>query len=277
MLQSDLLFLLGGLAAGILLASFASIFCHRAKGRTASGLLNAARAEAARLQVDARHEAERLVTDSAREIETVRAGAEVEGKMASLKLREEVEKEAVKRREELDRLEKRALDREQSLDRRNQDIKEQEGRIASRDGDLKKKVQELEQFRCQQKAVVHVRPESVSQFIQDFFGNIVLKIVGQVAIEKRYHSLAVGHLDQTLPVRILVKQSPKTFKCLHVWMCARAAKQHLVLQLFTGQCVLRRHPADKTSPSSWQSLRAVQLVVHLSGRLLLQPTSLGRF
>ena len=130
MLQSDLLFLLGGLAAGILLASFASIFYHRAKGRTASGLLNAARAEAARLQVDARHEAERLVTDSAREIETVRAGAEVEGKMASLKLREEVEKEAVKRREELDRLEKRALDREQSLDRRSQDIKEQESRVA---------------------------------------------------------------------------------------------------------------------------------------------------
>jgi ribonuclease Y len=94
--------------------------------------------------VDALHEAERLVADSAREIETVRSAALVEGKMASLQLREEVEKEAVKRREELDRLEKRALDREQSLDRRTQDIKEQESRVAARDGELKKKIQELE-------------------------------------------------------------------------------------------------------------------------------------
>ena len=144
MVQSDLLYLLGGIAAGILLASLASVFYHRAKGRTAAGLLNDARAEAARLQVEARHTAERLVADSAREIETVRAAALVEGKMSTLKLREEVEKEAAKRKEELDRLEKRAMDRDQALDRRNQDIKEQESRIAARDGELRKKMQELE-------------------------------------------------------------------------------------------------------------------------------------
>jgi len=66
MVLSDLLFLLGGIAAGILLASLASTFYHRAKSRTASSILSAAKAEAARVQVDARHSAERLVADSAR-------------------------------------------------------------------------------------------------------------------------------------------------------------------------------------------------------------------
>jgi ribonucrease Y len=144
MLQPNLLPLSGGFVAGILLASVTSVIYHRARRRTAVGIVNAAKAEAVRLQVDSRHEAERMVADSAREIETVRAAALVEGKMATLKLREEVEKEAVKRRDELDRLEKRALDREQSLDRRSQDIKEQEGRIASRDGEIKKRLQDLE-------------------------------------------------------------------------------------------------------------------------------------
>ena len=144
MLQPYILPLIGGFAAGILLASLGSLLYHRARQSTAQAILTDAKAEAARVQADARHEAERMVADSAREIETVRAGALVEGKMATLKLREEVEKEAAKRREELDRLEKRAIDREQSLDRRSQDIKEQENRIASRDGDLKKKTQDLE-------------------------------------------------------------------------------------------------------------------------------------
>ncbi len=142
MLQQNLLFLLGGLAAGLLLATLASLAYHRVKGSTAAAMLSAARADAARIQVDARHAAERTVADSAREIETVRAGALVEGKMATLKLREEVEREAAKRREELDRLDKRALEREQSLDRRGQELKEQENRNAARDGDLRKRSQE---------------------------------------------------------------------------------------------------------------------------------------
>lgn len=144
MLTPSLLPLLGGLAAGLLLATIISIVYHRTRRKTAAELLNAARAEAARVQVDARHEAERMVADSSREIENVRAAAVLEGKMATLKLREEVDRDALRRREELERLEKRALDREQSLDRRTSDIKEQENRLAVRDSDLKRKVQDLE-------------------------------------------------------------------------------------------------------------------------------------
>jgi ribonuclease Y len=144
MLQPNLLPIAGGFAAGVLLALVASFTYNRARKKTAAGILNDAKAEAARLQVDSRHEAERMVTDSAREIENLRAAALLEGKMATIKLREEVEKDAARRREELERLERRVQDREQSLDRRSTEIKELESRVASRDGELKKKMQELD-------------------------------------------------------------------------------------------------------------------------------------
>src|ERR1041384_3970683 len=104
---TELLPVLGGLAAGVLLASAGSWLYLRARKRTAAALLTGAAATAA--------ETLRKATADA---EQARAAAALEGKMEALRLREEGEREIARRREEADRADRRAEEREKAATRR---------------------------------------------------------------------------------------------------------------------------------------------------------------
>lgn len=108
---SALLPWLGGAAAGILLGLLIMQAVARARRRDARSLMDAARAEA-------RAVAERAT----REAEQARAAAVLEGKSEALRLREEVERDVARRREDADRTDRRLEERERELGRRTEEL-----------------------------------------------------------------------------------------------------------------------------------------------------------
>ncbi len=132
--QPFLLPLLGGVAAGLIVAVVAITLYIRAQKKEAAGIVATARVEA-----------ERLVAEGRREVEAARAQAALEGRMETIRLREEVDREVQRRREELERLERRAEDRERSLDRKLGEVREQEKRLEAREGEARRRLEELEQ------------------------------------------------------------------------------------------------------------------------------------
>ncbi len=135
------LMLLAGLALGLLVATSLIYGYLRIKRRTAAALLANARTESGTLLADARKEAERVKT-----------AAVVEGKMAALKVREEIEEELKKRREEIDRMarrveesERNAQRRSDQLDHREKDQTAREQRAADTEAQLRQKEGEVEQ------------------------------------------------------------------------------------------------------------------------------------
>jgi ribonuclease Y len=118
---TELLPVLGGLAAGVLLASAGSWLYLRARKRTAAALLTGAAATAA--------ETLRKATADA---EQARAAAALEGKMEALRLREEGEREIARRREEADRADRRAEEREKASTRRAEQLEQQEKAVTGR-------------------------------------------------------------------------------------------------------------------------------------------------
>src|SRR5688572_518221 len=95
--QSLLVPALAGVAAGLVVALLFIALYTRSQRRSASGIVASARADA-----------ERMRKDSARQAEAARSEALVAAKMETLKLREDVDREAQRRREEFERLELRA-------------------------------------------------------------------------------------------------------------------------------------------------------------------------
>src|ERR1051326_581088 len=118
---TELLPVLGGLAAGVLLALAGSWLYLRARKRTAAALLTGAAATAA--------ETLRKATADA---EQARAAAALEGKMEALRLREEGEREIARRREEADRADRRAEEREKASTRRAEQLEQQERAVTGR-------------------------------------------------------------------------------------------------------------------------------------------------
>ena len=118
---TELLPVLGGLAAGVLLALAGSWLYLRARKRTAAALLTGAAATAA--------ETLRKATADA---EQARAAAALEGKMEALRLREEGEREIARRREEADRADRRAEEREKASTRRAEQLEQQEKAVTGR-------------------------------------------------------------------------------------------------------------------------------------------------
>src|SRR5918999_3530957 len=97
MLQSLLLPMLSGVAAGLAAALIFILLYTRGQRRSATSVLAVARAEA-----------DRLRGEGQRDAESAKADLLLSAKMETLKLREDLDREIQRRREEWERLERRA-------------------------------------------------------------------------------------------------------------------------------------------------------------------------
>ncbi|MBA3555811.1 MAG: ribonuclease Y [Gemmatimonadales bacterium] len=123
--QSLLLSVLAGVAAGLVVAAVFVLFYVRAQRRSATGILATARADAERLRVE-----------TLREAEAAKSEVLVAAKMESLKLREELDREIQRRREEWERLERRAEERSRAQDRKLEEIDSRERSFGKREESL---------------------------------------------------------------------------------------------------------------------------------------------
>ena len=125
MSQTLLLPGLAGVAAGLLVALIFILLYTRSQRRSASGVLATARADA-----------ERLRGDALREAESSRSEVLVASRIEALKLREEIDREIARRREEWERLERRAEERSRAQERKGEELE-------GRDRTLNKKEEAL--------------------------------------------------------------------------------------------------------------------------------------
>ena len=132
MSQPLLLPVFAGVAAGLAVALVVILLYIRSQRRSATGILAAARGEA-----------ERLRDEAARQAESARAEAVVAAKMDTLKLREDVEREIQRRREEFERLEQRLEERARVQERRLEEIEARERGFTQRDETLGRREQAL--------------------------------------------------------------------------------------------------------------------------------------
>src|ERR687889_1601627 len=122
MLQSLLLPILAGVAAGLAAALIFILLYTRNQRRSATGILALARADADRLRIDAGRDAESAKSDLL-----------LTAKMETLKLREELDREIQRRREEWERLERRADERARGQERKLEEIEARERSAAHRE------------------------------------------------------------------------------------------------------------------------------------------------
>ncbi len=145
--QSVLLPALAGVAVGLLVARIFILLRARSQRRAASGILVAARSEA-----------ERMRAEAIREGEAARSEALVTARIESLKLREDIDREVARRREEWERLERRADERSRAQEKK---AEEQEGRdrllnkreegVGTREGALKAREGEADHLALEQR------------------------------------------------------------------------------------------------------------------------------
>ena len=122
-------------ALGVLLviASAAFFFIGRRSGRIAE------RAAQSLAKATAEQTAQRIVGEAEREAESMRKSALISGKEELIKLRENWEVEARRRREEVEREEKRIQDRETTLDRKFDVLEQREKDVGRRGSELGRK------------------------------------------------------------------------------------------------------------------------------------------
>jgi ribonuclease Y len=139
------LWFIAGLVLGVLVAGTVIGLTLRSRRRTAAAILDTARVES-----------QSLLSDSRREAETIRNSAVVEGKMETLRLREELEGDLKGRRDEVERAARRADEAERALDRRSEQldrrekdagakeraVAEQEGRLKGRQDEISALIRE---------------------------------------------------------------------------------------------------------------------------------------
>ena len=102
---------LAGVAAGLCVGLIALALYARGQRRAATGVLAVARTDAERL----RHEA-------AREAEAAKSQVLVDARIEALTLRDELDREVQRRREECERLERRAEERGRNQERKVEEI-----------------------------------------------------------------------------------------------------------------------------------------------------------
>jgi ribonuclease Y len=132
MLQSLLLPMLSGVAAGLAAALIFILLYTRNQRRSATGILSLARAEVDRLRSEGQHEAESAKSDLL-----------LSAKMETLKLREELDREVQRRREEWERLERRADERARVQERKLEELESRERNALHREEDLNQREQGL--------------------------------------------------------------------------------------------------------------------------------------
>ncbi len=130
--RSLLLPVLAGVAVGLVVALVFIVLYTRRQRRSATGVLASARAAA-----------ERLRAESVREAESARAELLLAAKMETLTLREDLDREIQRRREEFERLERRAEERARNLDRKLEEIESRERGFIKREESLGQREQAL--------------------------------------------------------------------------------------------------------------------------------------
>ncbi len=139
--------LLGGALAGLAVALLIVLILQlrrRAAGRDvvasahseAASLARTSKADAEQLMRSAQADAERVTADARRAAESAKTDAILAGKMETLALREELDKEVQNRREEWARQDRRAEERERTHDRRQEQLSALESAIQTRDASL---------------------------------------------------------------------------------------------------------------------------------------------
>jgi len=136
--QSLLLSSLAGVAAGLIVAAVFIVLYTRRQRRDATGVLELARVEA-----------ERLRGDTARETDAAKSQILLSAKMDTLKLREDLDREVQRRRDESERLERRAEERVrvqerklEELDKRERTLSQRESGLQAREGEADRLAQE---------------------------------------------------------------------------------------------------------------------------------------
>jgi ribonucrease Y len=132
MLQSLLLPVLAGVAAGLAAALAFILLYTRSQRRSATSVLAVARAEVDRLRAEASREAESAKSDLL-----------LTTKMETLKLREDLDREIQRRREEWERLERRAEERGRTQDRKLEEVEARERTMVKREEALTQREQSL--------------------------------------------------------------------------------------------------------------------------------------
>jgi len=132
MLQSLLLPLLAGVAAGLAAALVFILLYTRSQRRSGSSVLALARAEA-----------DRLRTEGQRDAESTKSDLLLSAKMETLKLREDLDREIQRRREEWERLERRAEERSRAQERKLEEIEARERNAGHREEALTQREQAL--------------------------------------------------------------------------------------------------------------------------------------
>ncbi|HOX19928.1 MAG TPA: ribonuclease Y [Gemmatimonadales bacterium] len=146
--------LAGGALAGLAVALLIVLFVQLRRRATGRDVVAAARAEAAtlartskadadQLLRSAQADSDRLTADARRAADSARTDAILAGKMETLALREELDKETQSRREEWARQDRRAEERERAYDRRQEQLTALEGAIQTRDASITAREQAL--------------------------------------------------------------------------------------------------------------------------------------
>jgi ribonucrease Y len=117
----------------LVLASAAFFFLGRRAGRTAE------RSAQSLAKATSEQTAKRIVGEAEREAESLKKSAVISGKEELIKLRENWEVEARRRREEVEREEKRVQDRETTLDRKFDVLEQREKDVGRRGSELGRK------------------------------------------------------------------------------------------------------------------------------------------
>jgi ribonuclease Y len=132
MLQSLLLPVLAGVAAGLAAALAFILLYTRSQRRSATSVLAVARAEADRVRAEASRDAESAKSDLL-----------LTAKMETLKLREDLDREIQRRREEWERLERRVEERARTQDRKLEEVEARERTAGKREEALSQREQSL--------------------------------------------------------------------------------------------------------------------------------------
>ncbi|HMU62454.1 MAG TPA: ribonuclease Y [Gemmatimonadales bacterium] len=147
MLDLPILPLVGGVLIGLSVALLFVLILQlrqRAAGRDvvaaaraeAASLARTSKADADQLLRSAQADADRVTADARRVAESARTDAILAGKMETLSLREELDKEVQSRREEWARQDRRAEERERTHDRRQEQLTALETAIQAREASL---------------------------------------------------------------------------------------------------------------------------------------------
>jgi ribonuclease Y len=156
MSPSLLLPTLAGIAAGLAVVLVFLIIHRRNQRRAAGSVLATAQREAAALRSETAREAERLRAEAVRAAEATKAETVLAAKMETLQLREDLDRELQRKREEWERVERRAEERargqdkkveemnarERSLDKREETLGQKELALRAREGEADRLAQE---------------------------------------------------------------------------------------------------------------------------------------